>query len=211
LKEKSLKGNLRKAGSHIIHLGAVLLLIGIIFSTNMILEDSVVISVGEVGTFKSMGYSILITNITSGIEGGPYEGYSGSSYISTVNFYVYRWGHPLDSGQVKYISDFKWQQSYTETYIHRGLLEELFIAPKICRSKSSDSGALYPKCTFHDFPLGRVLFDSAGSFDYFSLRFPYRGKNAPESGLSVNRPFENDSQEKEGRVRELLTSLLYIC
>ncbi|MDQ1276278.1 MAG: hypothetical protein QG610_1854 [Euryarchaeota archaeon] len=90
LKEKSLKGNLRKAGSHIIHLGAVLLLIGIIFSTNINLEDSAVISIGEVGTFKSMGYSVLIPNITSGIEGGLYGGYSGSSYISTVDFYVYR-------------------------------------------------------------------------------------------------------------------------
>lgn len=130
LKEKSLKGILRKAGPHIIHLGAVLLLVGIIFSTNMNLEDSAVVPVGEMATFKPMGYSVLITDIISGVEGEPYGGHSGSSYVSTIYFDVYRWGQPFDSGQVRYISDFKWQQSYTETYIRRGLLEELFIAPK---------------------------------------------------------------------------------
>ena len=69
LREKTLKGTLRRAGSHIIHLGAVLLLVGILFSTNMKLEDSAVVPLGEVGTFKSMGYSVYVTNITSGIEG----------------------------------------------------------------------------------------------------------------------------------------------
>jgi len=135
-KEKTLKGNLRKTGSHIIHLGVVLLLIGIIFSTNMKLEDSAVVPLGEVGTFKSMGYSIHITNITSGTEGTPYGGYSGSAYVSTIDFDVYKWGQPFDSGQIRYISDFKWQQSYTETYIHRGLLEELFVAPKSVDSQA---------------------------------------------------------------------------
>ena len=102
----------------------------------MKLEGSAVVPVGEVGTFKSMGYSVYITNVTSGIEGEPYGDYSGSSYVSTINFDVYRWGQPFDSGQIKYISDLKWQQSYTETYIHRGLLEELFIAPKSVDTKT---------------------------------------------------------------------------
>jgi len=31
---------------------------------------------------------------------------------------------------VEYITDFKWGQTYTTTYIHRGLTEELFVAPR---------------------------------------------------------------------------------
>ncbi len=121
---------LRRTGSHIIHLGVVLLLVGIVFSTNLNLDDSAVISLGEVGTFESMGYSILITDFSSGMEGEPYGGYSGSAYVNTIDFDVYKWGRFFEHGQVKYINDFKWGQSYTETYIHRGLLEELFISPK---------------------------------------------------------------------------------
>lgn len=128
-------GTLRKASSHIIHLGVVLLLIGILFSTNMNQEDSAIIEMGNLSTFDSMGYSVRITDISSGIEGNPYGGYSGSAYVSTIYFDVYRWGWLFDHGEVKYISDFKWEQSYTETYIHRGLLDELFIAPKAVDTK----------------------------------------------------------------------------
>ena len=42
----------------------------------------------------------------------------------------------IEEGEVKYISDFKWQQSYTETYIRRGILDELFIAPKAVDTKT---------------------------------------------------------------------------
>lgn len=195
LKGKSLKGNLRKAGSHIIHLGAVLLLIGIIFSTNMNLDDSAVISAGETGTFKSMGYSILITNITSGMEGEPYGGYSGSSYVSTIDFNVYRWGQPFDSGQIKYISDFKWQQSYTETYIHRGLLEELFIAPKSVDTKTRTVELYIRKVPFMASLWGGFYLMVLGVLIIFLSDSSARGKNATETEFNVNSPSENDSQK----------------
>lgn len=129
-RERTLKGTLRKISPHIVHLGAVLLLIGIVFSSNMSLEDSAVLSPGEEVTFPSMGYTVHVTNITSGFEGAPFGGYSGSAYASTINFDIYRGEKFFDSGQIKYITDIKWKQSYSETFIHRGLLEELFIAPK---------------------------------------------------------------------------------
>jgi len=134
--EKTLKGTLRRISPHIIHLGAVLLLIGVVFSSNMSLEDSAVLSPGEKVTFTPMRYTVYVTNITSGLEGAPFGGYSGSAYASTIDFDIYRGDEFFDSGQVKYITDFKWKQSYSETYIHRGLLEELFIAPKYVDSKA---------------------------------------------------------------------------
>ena len=127
---------MRKASSHIIHLGVVLLLVGILFSTNMTQEDSAVIKVGETGSFESMGYNVRVTDISSRIEGKPYGGHSGSAYVSTIEFDVYRGSWLIEQGEVKYISDFKWEQSYTETYIRRGLLDELFIAPKAVDTKN---------------------------------------------------------------------------
>ncbi len=197
LKEKRLKGTLRKAGSHIIHLGLVLLLVGIIFSTNMNLEDSSVISVGEVGTFKSMGYSVLITDITSGIEGEPYGGYSGSSYVTTIYFDVYRWGQPFDSGQVKYISDFRWQQSYTETYIHRGLLEELFIAPKAVDTKAHTVELYVRKVPFMTSLWGGFYLMVLGILILFLSDFLPEERGASENEFSGNRPFERGPQGNE--------------
>lgn len=133
---KSFAGTVRKASSHIIHLGVVLLLVGILFSTNMTQEDSAVIKVNELGSFESVGYNVMVTDISSGIEGKPYGGYSGSAYVSTIKFDVYRGSWLVEQGEVKYISDFKWGQSYTETYIRRGLLDELFIAPKAVDTKN---------------------------------------------------------------------------
>ncbi|AKB24623.1 Putative cytochrome c biogenesis factor, archaeal [Methanosarcina sp. MTP4] len=145
---------LRRTGSHIIHLGAILLLVGIVFSTNLNLEDSAIISLDEVSTFESMGYSIRITDFSSGMEGEPYGGYAGSAYVSTIDFDVYKWGRFFEHGQVKYIRDFKWGQSYTETYIHRGLLEELFIAPKSVDSKTQTVDLYVRKVPFMTFLWG---------------------------------------------------------
>ena len=139
LRGKAVPENVRRIGSHIIHLGVILLLLGIVFSANLKQEDSAVIHTGKVATFESMGYSISVTNISSGVEGKPFSGYSGSAYVSTVDFNVYRRGSLFDQGQIRYISDYKWGQAYTETYIHRGLLEELFIAPK---SVDTENGAV---------------------------------------------------------------------
>ena len=194
LREKTLKGTLRRAGSHIIHLGAVLLLVGILFSTNMKLEDSAVVPMGEVGTFKSMGYSVHVTNITSGIEGDPYGSYPGSAYVSTVDFDVYRWGQPFDSGQVRYISDFKWEQSYTETYIHRGLLEELFIAPKSVDTKAQTVELYVRKVPFMTALWGGFYLMVLGILILFLSDSLLREKGTSGDGLSGNHFSERSSQ-----------------
>ncbi len=193
-KEKTLKGTLRRAGSHIIHLGVVLLLVGILFSTNMNLEDSAVVPVGEAGTFKSMGYSVYVTNITSGIEGAPYGSYPGSAYVSTVYFDVYRWGQPFDSGQVRYISDFKWEQSYTETYIHRGLLEELFIAPKSVDTKTQTVELYVRKVPFMTSLWGGFYLMVLGILILFISDSLAGEKGAPGNGLSGTLASERGTQ-----------------
>ncbi|WP_235283150.1 cytochrome c-type biogenesis CcmF C-terminal domain-containing protein [Methanosarcina sp. 2.H.A.1B.4] len=197
LREKTLKGNLRGAGSHIIHLGAVLLLVGILFSTNMNLEDSAVVPQGGVGTFKSMGYSVHVTNITSGIEGTPYGGYPGSAYVSTVYFDVYRWGQPFDRGQVRYISDFKWEQSYTETYIHRGLLEELFIAPKSVDTKARTVELYVRKVPFMTALWGGFYLMVLGVLILFLSDSLLREKGTSGDDLPGNRSSERSSQGNE--------------
>jgi len=196
-KEKTLKGTLRRAGSHIIHLGVVLLLVGILFSTNMKLEDSAVVPVGEVGTFKDMGYSVHITNITSGIEGAPYGSYPGSAYVSTVYFDVYRWGQPFDSGQVRYISDFKWEQSYTETYIHRGLLEELFIAPKSVDTKAQTVELYVRKVPFMTSLWGGFYLMVLGILILFISDSLAGEKGSPGNGLSGTLASEKGVQVNE--------------
>ncbi|MDD3247948.1 MAG: cytochrome c-type biogenesis CcmF C-terminal domain-containing protein [Methanosarcina sp.] len=199
LREKTLKGTLRRAGSHIIHLGAVLLLVGILFSTNMKLEDSAVVPMGEVGTFKSMGYSVYVTNITSGIEGDPYGSYPGSAYVSTIDFDVYRWGQPFDSGQIRYISDFKWEQSYTETYIHRGLLEELFIAPKSVDTKAQTVELYIRKVPFMTALWGGFYLMVLGILILFLSDSLLREKGTSGDGLSGNRSSEISYQVDENK------------
>jgi len=199
LREKTLKGTLRRAGSHITHLGVVLLLVGILFSTNMKLEDSAVVPLGEVGTFKSMGYSVHVTNITSGIEGDPYGSYPGSAYVSTVDFDVYRWGQPFDSGKIRYISDFKWEQSYTETYIHRGLLEELFIAPKSVDTKAQTVELYVRKVPFMTALWGGFYLMVLGILILFLSDSLLREKGTSGDGLSGNRSSEISYQVDENK------------
>jgi hypothetical protein len=163
----------------------------------MNLEDSAVVPLGEVGTFKSMGYSVHITNITSGIEGEPYGGYSGSAYVSTIDFDVYRWGQPFDSGQIKYISDFKWQQSYTETYIHRGLLEELFIAPKSVDTKAQTVELYVRKVPFMTSLWGGFYLMVLGVLMLFFSDSHVGEKGTPGNGLSGNHYSERGSQGNE--------------
>ncbi|AKB77866.1 Putative cytochrome c biogenesis factor, archaeal [Methanosarcina horonobensis HB-1 = JCM 15518] len=196
-KEKTLKGTLRKTGSHIVHLGVVLLLIGIIFSTSMKLEDSAVVPLGEAGTFKSMGYSIQVTDITSGIEGEPYGGYSGSAYVSTINFDVYKWGQPFDSGQIRYISDFKWQQSYTETYIHRGLLEELFVAPKSVDTEAQTVELYVRKVPFMTSLWGGFYLMVLGVLVLFLSDYLAGKESSREDSLSGTHSSERGSQVNE--------------
>jgi len=128
-RESKLK-TMRGISAHIIHLGILMILIGIVVSTNTRIEDSSILSINEVTTFTDQHYSIKVTSMTSGYEGSMFQNYPGSSYATNINFDVYKNNKFFDSGQVKYITDFKWGQTYTTTYINRGVYEELFIAPR---------------------------------------------------------------------------------
>lgn len=121
---------MRGISAHIIHLGILLILIGVVVSTNTRVEESSILSINTVSTFTDQHYSIKVTSITSGYEGSMFQNYPGSSYVTNINFDVYKKNKFFDSGQVKYITDFKWGQTYTTTYINRGVYEELFIAPR---------------------------------------------------------------------------------
>lgn len=127
---KSRFKTIRGVSAHIIHLGVLMVLIGAVISTNTQVESSNVVSVNTASTFTDQAYSINITSMTSGYEGEIYQNNPGTSYVTNINFDVYKNNKYFDSGQIKYITDFKWGQTYTSHYIKRGLLEELFIAPK---------------------------------------------------------------------------------
>ncbi|MBP2029122.1 cytochrome c biogenesis factor [Methanohalophilus levihalophilus] len=75
--------------------------------------------------------------MSSGYEGTPYREYPGSSYVTHIGFDVYKNGAYFDSGSLDYITDIKWRQTYTTTYINRGLGEELFIAPRAIDEENS--------------------------------------------------------------------------
>lgn len=75
-------------------------------------------------------------------EGSSYKQYPGSSYATHISFDVYKKGVYFDTGQIKYITDLKWGQTYTTTYVDRGLFEEVFIAPRAL-NESSGEASLY--------------------------------------------------------------------
>ncbi|MCD4703918.1 MAG: hypothetical protein K8R64_06450 [Methanosarcinaceae archaeon] len=122
--------SLRGVSVHLIHLGILLLIIGTVLSTNLKVEDSEILYTGTEHSFEGQHYSLKVVDMDSGYEGIPYRNYPGSSYATTIDIEVYRRGEYFDSAQVKYITDFKWGQTYTTTYIKRGVFEELFIAPR---------------------------------------------------------------------------------
>jgi cytochrome c biogenesis factor len=93
-------------------------------------EDSAVYQTGKMGDRNIQDYSLKITSMASRLEGEPYQDRQASSYITRIDFDIYDKSRYARSGSVEYITDFKWGQTYTTTYIHRGLTEELFIVPR---------------------------------------------------------------------------------
>ncbi len=123
-------GKYRGLSAHLIHLGILCILLGVVLSSNMKYEDSAVYETGKMGTNNLQDYNLKITSMASRFEGEPYQEHQASSYITRIDFDIYDQNKYARSGSVEYITDFKWGQTYTTTYIHRGLTEELFIAPR---------------------------------------------------------------------------------
>ena len=122
---------LRRISPHIIHLGIVLILIGVVVSTNIRIDGSEVIREVTIGTYAGQPYAIKVTKIGSQYEGAPYGEYPGSSYVTQVNFELYSGDRLIDRDEVKYITDFKWGQSYATNYVYRSLTKEVFITTKM--------------------------------------------------------------------------------
>ncbi|MDI6640479.1 MAG: cytochrome c-type biogenesis CcmF C-terminal domain-containing protein [Methanocellales archaeon] len=125
---KSMRATLRGVSPHLIHLGLVLILIGAMVSTTMVTEDSRVLRPGE--QWDVGDYSIKMANLDYRYEGGPFGMYPASLYVTRATFDVYKNAKLIDHGAIEYITDFKWEQSYSTVYINRMIAEELFIAPK---------------------------------------------------------------------------------
>ncbi len=121
---------IRKLSAHAIHVGIILILLGIVLSSNMKIEGSAVLGTGQTGSFEGQHYQLKINNMDSYYTGEAFRTYPASSYTTKVGFDIYKNGEYFKSGEVNYITDFKWGQTYTTTYINRGPTEELFIAPR---------------------------------------------------------------------------------
>nr|WP_321497552.1 cytochrome c-type biogenesis CcmF C-terminal domain-containing protein [uncultured Methanolobus sp.] len=126
------KEKIRKISAHIIHVGILLILLGIVLSSNMKMESSAVLSSGsdKIISFDDQHYQLKMTSMNSYYSGEAFRSYPASSYTTEIVFDIYKNGRFFKSGKVNYITDFKWGQTYTTTYINRGLTEELFIAPR---------------------------------------------------------------------------------
>jgi len=127
----SMQIKIRRVSPHIIHLGIVLILIGIFVSTNTRIDGSEVISKGEIGNYDGQPYSVKITGISGRYEGAPLPEYPGSSYATSIDFELYSGERLIDRDTVKFITDYKWGQSYATNYVYRSLTKEVFITTKM--------------------------------------------------------------------------------
>lgn len=129
-RDKKRYGKYRGLSAHLIHLGILCILLGVVLSSSMKMENSAVYETGKTGIVNLQDYSLKVTSMASRFEGETYQEHQASSYITRIDFDIYEQNRYVRSGSVEYITDFKWGQTYTTTYIHRGLTEELFIAPR---------------------------------------------------------------------------------
>ncbi|MDK2939579.1 MAG: hypothetical protein PWQ51_1744 [Methanolobus sp.] len=131
-KNTATKEKIRKISAHVIHIGILMILLGIVLSSNMKMEGSAILSSdsNEIISFGGQHYQLKMNSMNSYYSGEAFRSYPASSYTTEVIFDIYKDGSYFKSGKVNYITDFKWGQTYTTTYINRGLTEELFIAPR---------------------------------------------------------------------------------
>lgn len=119
---------------------------------------------------------VSVTGMDSTFEGSRYKQYPGSSYATYVDFDVYKKGVYFDSGQVKYITDFKWGQTYTTTYVDRGIFEELFIAPKALNETSGEVSIYVRTVPFITFIGGGLFLMLAGMIILGVIDYSVDGK-----------------------------------
>ncbi|MEA3324767.1 MAG: cytochrome c-type biogenesis CcmF C-terminal domain-containing protein [Euryarchaeota archaeon] len=189
------KLTLRSVSPHIIHIGIVLILVGIVVSTNMRIDGSTVIQNGEFGDYKGQPYSVKVTGISNQYEGAPYDEHPGSSYVTLIDFELYNGDTLIDHDAVKFITDYKWGQSYATNYVHRSLTEEVFITTKMVEG---DYANLYMRTApWITAVWGGILLMSLGIvLLMYSVRIGKEGAKAAETIKEREKEAKKDKSEK---------------
>ncbi|MEA1905514.1 MAG: hypothetical protein U9N12_00985 [Euryarchaeota archaeon] len=186
---------LRRISPHIIHLGIVLILIGVVVSTNIRIDGSEVIQEGTIGTYAGQPYAVKVTKIASQYEGAPYGEYPGSSYVTQVNFELYSGDRLIDRDEVKYITDFKWGQSYATNYVYRSLTKEVFITTKMTEGNLAN---LYMRTApWITAVWGGIIIMSVGIV--LLMYTAGRARTAPDSKKDGEGKAGKNSKSKNGR------------
>jgi cytochrome c biogenesis factor len=190
------KLTLRSVSPQLIHIGIVLILIGIVVSTNMRIDGSTVIQNGELGDYQGQPYSVKVMEISNQYEGAPYDEHPGSSYVTLIDFELYRGGTLIDRDAVKFITDYKWGQSYATNYVHRSLTEEVFITTKMVEG---DYANLYMRTApWITAVWGGILLMSLGIvLLMYSVRSGKEGAKAPGTTKEGKKETKKDKSEKK--------------
>lgn len=195
-RSQTFQTKLRSISPHIIHLGIILILIGVFVSTNTRIDGSAIIQKDVPGTFEGQPYAVKITGITNQYEGTSYEGYPGSSYVTRIDFELYLNGRLIDRDEVKYITDFKWGQSYATNYVYRSLTKEVFITTKMVEG---DLVNMYMRTApWITAVWGGIILMSIGIV--LRMVIPGRTRTAPEKDIdkSVDEKYERLLREELG-------------
>lgn len=119
---KAPRQSLRAISPHLVHLGLMLILIGVVLSTTLAYEATKPLGVGDTWDFKK--YAIKVTDIKQ---------YNDSfSMAYQVDLDIQKEGRALDRTSMKLVYDTRWielfEQGYSKVYINRMPEEDLFIA-----------------------------------------------------------------------------------
>ncbi len=121
---KAPRQSLRNASPHVIHLGIMLILIGVVLSTTLAYEDTKSLTPGSSWDLKK--YTIKVKAVTQ-----DKDSYS-TFYL--IDLEIYKDGNFLDQTTMKLSYDMRWidmfEQGYSKAYIKRLPSEDLFIAIK---------------------------------------------------------------------------------
>lgn len=195
---------IRKLSAHVIHIGIILILLGIILSSNMKVESSAVIGNNELTSFDDQHYQLVVKSMNSYYSGEEFRTYPGSSYNTEVIFDIYKNGNYFKSGKVNYISDFKWGQTYTTTYINRGLTEELFIAPRAISESAGEIDLYMRTVPFINCLWGGMYLMVIGIIALLFADRKYESAEAKPSGKSNNNSYNSHNNSSDDRYDRML-------
>ena len=192
------KLTLRSVSPQIIHIGIVLILIGIFVSTNMRIDGSTVIQNGELGNYEGQPYAVKVTGISSQYEGAPYDEHPGSSYVTRIDFELYNGDALIDRDEVRFITDYKWGQSYATNYVYRSLTKEVFITSKMVEG---DYANLYMRTApWITAVWGGIILMSLGIvLLMYSVRTGKEGAKAAETIKERKKEGKKEKREKSGK------------